>query len=55
MPVSEEIEKLTVKRASSTEVKQVARAEGMEDLRSDGLAKTVFGHTSVEEVLRVAV
>jgi type IV pilus assembly protein PilB len=55
MPVSEEIEKLAVQRASANDVQRTARAEGMEDLRADGLAKTVFGHTSVEEVLRVAV
>jgi type IV pilus assembly protein PilB len=55
MPVSEEIERLAVARASAREVQQVAMSEGMDTLRSDGLAKTVFGHTSVEEVLRVAV
>ena len=55
MPVSEEIEKLTVARASAHEVQRVALAEGMRDLRVDGLAKAADGQTSVPEVLRVAV
>jgi type IV pilus assembly protein PilB len=55
MPVSEEIEKLTVDRASSHDVHRVAIEEGMLDLRVDGLAKAAEGQTSVAEVLRVAV
>jgi type IV pilus assembly protein PilB len=55
MPVSEDIEKLAITRASANEVKRVARTEGMRELRVDGLSKAVEGHTSVQEVLRVAV
>ncbi len=55
MPVSEEIERLTVQRVSAHEVSQAATAEGMLDLRIDGLAKATSGLTSVQEVLRVAV
>jgi type IV pilus assembly protein PilB len=55
MPVSEEIEKLTVDRASAHEVQRAAMAEGMRDLRVDGLGKAAEGQTSIQEVLRVAV
>jgi type IV pilus assembly protein PilB len=55
MPVSEEIERLTVERASAHEVKRAAISEGMEMLRVDGLRKALSGETSLAEVLRVAV
>jgi type IV pilus assembly protein PilB len=55
MPVSEEIEALTVKRVSAQEVRRLATAEGMSDLRSDGLRKAAAGQTSIQEVLRVAI
>jgi type IV pilus assembly protein PilB len=55
MPVSEEIERLAVNRASTHEVHQVAVAEGLRDLRVDGLAKAAEGLTSIQEVVRVAV
>jgi type IV pilus assembly protein PilB len=55
MPVTEEIERLSVERASSHEVTKVAQAEGMHSLRLDGLAKAALGHTSMQEILRVAI
>jgi type IV pilus assembly protein PilB len=55
MPVSEEIERLTVANAPASEIKRVAVAEGMVTLRDDGLRKTAEGLTSLEEVLRVTV
>jgi type IV pilus assembly protein PilB len=55
MPVSEEIERLAVRRASASEIRRVAVAEGLVDLRVDGLAKALAGKTSLEEVMRVAV
>jgi type IV pilus assembly protein PilB len=55
MPVSEEIEKLTVTHASAHDIQRVALAEGMHELRVDGLSKAAEGKTSVQEVLRVAV
>jgi type IV pilus assembly protein PilB len=55
MPVSEEIERLSVERASAHEVARVAAAEGMRTLRYDGLAKAAEGHTTIAEVLRVAI
>jgi type IV pilus assembly protein PilB len=55
MPVSEEIERLTVERASAHEVQRAAISEGMDMLRVDGLRKALAGETSLAEVLRVAV
>jgi type IV pilus assembly protein PilB len=55
MPVTEEVERLTVQRVSAHEVQRVAIREGMRVLRSDGLAKAAEGLTSVQDVLRVAI
>jgi type IV pilus assembly protein PilB len=53
MPVTEEIERLTVERASSEAVRGVALEQGMHTLRSDGLRKAAEGVTSIEEIARV--
>jgi type IV pilus assembly protein PilB len=53
MPMTEEIERLTVDRASSDQMKQVAIEQGMQTLRDDGLEKARTGMTSIEEVARV--
>jgi type IV pilus assembly protein PilB len=55
MPISEEIERLTVQHASAHEVHRAASAEGMLELRVDGLSKAADGQTTIQEVLRVAV
>ncbi len=55
MHVTEEIERLTVERASTEELAKVAIAQGMRPLRQDGLVKVAKGHTSIEEILRVVV
>jgi len=55
MPVSEEIERLTVANAPATELAKAALAEGMVTLRDDGLQKASAGFTTLEEVLRVTV
>jgi type IV pilus assembly protein PilB len=55
MPVTEEIERLGVERASAHEIQRVALAQGMEILRTDGLRKAANGDTTLAEVLRVAV
>ena len=55
MPVSPEIESLTIRRASSNEIRDVAVDQGMYDLRADGLAKAAGGLTSIREVSRVAI
>jgi type IV pilus assembly protein PilB len=53
MPVTEELERLTVERAASEEIRRVAIEQGMQELRTDGLMKAVKGETSIEEIARV--
>ncbi|GGJ76164.1 hypothetical protein GCM10010123_02690 [Pilimelia anulata] len=55
MGVSQEIETLAVRRASSSEIREIALDQGMRSLRVDGFAKSAMGLTSVQEVLRVAI
>ncbi|MDT4913716.1 MAG: type pilus assembly protein PilB [Pseudonocardiales bacterium] len=55
MPVTEEIERLTVSHSSAHDVQRAAIAEGMDMLRVDGMRKAAAGETSLQEVLRVAV
>ena len=55
MTVTEEIERLTVARASSDEIERVAIDQGMRTLREDGLSKVLLGRTTIEEVGRVIV
>jgi type IV pilus assembly protein PilB len=55
MVLSEEIERMTVERYSSDDVKKTAVSQGMEPLREDGLRKVAQGLTSLEEVFRVVV
>jgi type IV pilus assembly protein PilB len=50
---SEEIERLTVERASADAIRAVAIEQGMQTLREDGLAKVRAGMTSIEEIARV--
>ncbi len=52
MLVTEEIRKLTTENASTEQVRQVARRQGMRSLRDAGLIAIQDGLTSVEEVLR---
>lgn len=53
--VNEEIKRLTLQHASSSEINDAAVAEGMVTLRQDGLRKVKQGITSVEEIMRVIV
>jgi type IV pilus assembly protein PilB len=53
MQMTEEIERLTVERASSDVIKTVAIQQGMMPLRDDGLEKARMGITSLDEVARV--
>jgi type IV pilus assembly protein PilB len=55
MHVTEEVERLTVERAASDRIREVALEQGMTPLRLDGLSKARAGLTSVEEILRVVV
>jgi type IV pilus assembly protein PilB len=53
MQMNEEIERLTVERASADAIRAAAAAQGMISLREDGLEKVRMGITSIEEVARV--
>lgn len=55
MLMSEQLERLTVARASAEEIKKMAISEGMMTLRDDGMEKVRLGTTSIEEVMRVVV
>jgi len=54
MVMNEELERLTLERASSDDIKKVALGYGMTTLKQDGFRKVLNGVTSIEEVLRVA-
>ena len=53
LPFTPEIKHLTVERANSLEIKQVALKQGMRTLRQAGWLRVCDGRTTVEEVLRV--
>ncbi|MGB7062271.1 MAG: type IV-A pilus assembly ATPase PilB [Candidatus Zixiibacteriota bacterium] len=53
MPISSEMERLILTKASSAEIRQHAISEGMLTLRIAGLEKLKKGITTVEEVLAV--
>ncbi len=54
MDVSEAIQSLIVKHATSAEIQRQAIAEGMVTMRQDGYLKALQGLTTLEEVNRVA-
>lgn len=53
MDVSEPIQNLIIKRATSNEIQRQAVAEGMITMRQDGYLKALQGITTLEEVNRV--
>ena len=55
MAVNEEIERMAVARAASSDIARAAQANGMRTLRQDGWLKVQAGLTSVEEIMRVVV
>jgi type II secretory ATPase GspE/PulE/Tfp pilus assembly ATPase PilB-like protein len=54
LEVTETIEPHIVGRESASIIKQAALDEGMRTLRDDGWNKVLNGHTTIDEVLRVA-
>ena len=54
MDISEAVQALIVKRATSAEIQKQAIAEGMVTMRQDGYLKAIQGQTTLEEVNRVA-
>src|SRR3954452_16471408 len=55
MPVTDEIRKLAVARASADAIAEAAAHAGMRPLRAEGLQKVLAGMTSVAELGRVTV
>jgi type IV pilus assembly protein PilB len=53
MSINEEIQELVVRRASVADIREAARANGMKELREDGLLKVLEGMTTPDEVMRV--
>jgi len=54
MDVTEDIQNLIVKQATSAEIQRVAVSQGMVTMRQDGYLKALGGLTTLEEVNRVA-
>lgn len=52
--MSEEIQKLILDRATSSEIQKVAAEQGMISMRQDGYLKALAGMTTIDEVNRVA-
>jgi type IV pilus assembly protein PilB len=53
MDVTEEIQRLIVGRATSSEIQRMAQQQGMVTMRQDGYLKVLGGVTTMEEVNRV--
>lgn len=53
MVVNNEIAELIVRRAPLADIKEASKANGMKELREDGLVKVLEGVTTPEEVMRV--
>lgn len=52
--VSESIQELIMKRATSAEIQKAAQAEGMVTMQQDGFLKALAGKTTLAEIARVA-
>jgi type IV pilus assembly protein PilB len=55
MPITESLKDLITKEATTQEIKEQARKEGMKTLREVGLMKVKQGLTTIEEVSRVTI
>jgi type IV pilus assembly protein PilB len=51
--MNQEIAELVVRRAPLADIKAAAKANGMKELREDGLEKVLAGITDPQEVMRV--
>jgi type IV pilus assembly protein PilB len=52
--ITEEIQELILKRATSAEIQKAAQKQGMVTMREDGYLKALAGYTTLTEVNRVA-
>ncbi|HEY0866342.1 MAG TPA: ATPase, T2SS/T4P/T4SS family [Fimbriimonas sp.] len=53
MRINNEIQELVVRRAALNDIRDAAKANGMHELREDGLGKVLAGITDPQEVMRV--
>jgi general secretion pathway protein E len=53
LTITEEIRRLAIRRASGSEIKHAALAEGLRTLRDDAAHKLLLGLSTIEEVMRV--
>ena len=53
MRVNDEIRELVVRRAPLADIREAAKANGMHELKEDGLEKVLAGITTPDEVMRV--
>ena len=51
--IDDTIREMVIKGASSNQIKEYARSQGMKTLRENGLEKFAQGETTLEEVLRM--
>ena len=52
--ITDQIQELVLKRATSSEIQKAAEAQGMISMREDGYLKALAGYTTLKEVNRVA-
>ena len=52
--IDDDIQKMIVKHATSSEIMQLAKEKGTLTMRQDGMLKALTGVTTVSEVNRVA-
>ena len=53
LEMTQEIKELVVKRATSDEIMEKAREQGMKTMFEDGLEKVLSGLITLEEIMRV--
>lgn len=52
--ITDTIQKLILRKATSAEIAAIAELEGMVNMRQDGYLKALDGRTTIEEINRVA-
>jgi type IV pilus assembly protein PilB len=55
MPVTDQLRHLILHNAATSEIRELARSQGMKTLRQAGLAKVLEGTTTPQEILRVTL
>ena len=55
LPMSETIRRMSIEKATASDIKQQALKEGMLTLRKVGLLNVMRGNTSIEEVLKITM